>query len=513
MHCGHKIQLGGLHMKLHVLEERVLGKRNAMIYGHFIEHFHRQIYGGVYDPENPLSDEDGLRTDVLDAMRRIKVPVLRWPGGCFVSSYHWKDAVGPERTPMFDKAWRVEDPNTFGTDEYIKMCRKIDCEPYICTNAGTGTAEEMSDWVEYCNLPYEGKYAKMRIANGYEEPHKVKYWSIGNENYGFWEIGAKSSEEWGRLVAESSKMIKHVDPLTELTAAALTDLDWNIELLKRSGQFLDWISIHEYWDGIHQDNNYADYEQAMAYTANTETSINKVRGLLTAMGLEKKIKIAFDEWNLRGWYHPNAHTIRQGVTKEEYLYPRDENDDNTKYTMADAVFTACFLNACNRNCDIVGMANFAPIVNTRGCIYTYSEGIVLRSTYYVFDLYVNYLGDVVLDSWTTDSKQMTVRNKAGEMVSVDQLDMVATSFSDREGYAIAVVNKSSDETAEISLDLNASGNVKIHYISGDSTESYNDVGHTGVSIQTEEPGEYEKGMKVTVQPHSVNIIQIGVPQV
>ena len=186
---------------------RTLGRRDPMIYGHFIEHFHRQIYGGVYDPGNPLSDAEGFRQDVLEAMRRIHVPVLRWPGGCFVSSYHWKKAVGRRRTPFFDKAWRVEDPNDFGTDEYVALCRKIGCEPYICTNAGTGTAEEMSDWVEYCNLDHEGEFAKWRIANGHEKPFGVKYWSIGNENYGSWEIGAKSAQEWGRLVLESAKMM------------------------------------------------------------------------------------------------------------------------------------------------------------------------------------------------------------------------------------------------------------------------------------------------------------------
>ena len=124
---------------------RPLATRSDLLYGHFIEHFHRQIYGGVYDPGNPLSDSDGFRSDVIDAMRRIKVPILRWPGGCFVSSYHWQKAVGPVRTPFFDKAWRVEDPNSFGTNEFIALCRKVGCEPYICTNAGTGTAEEMSD--------------------------------------------------------------------------------------------------------------------------------------------------------------------------------------------------------------------------------------------------------------------------------------------------------------------------------------------------------------------------------
>lgn len=498
-------------MILHVNRKRRLGQRDPMIYGHFIEHFHRQIYGGIYDPENPLSDEDGLRTDVLDAMRHIKVPVLRWPGGCFVSSYHWKDAVGEKRTPFFDKAWRVEDPNTFGTDEYVNMCRKIGCEPYICTNAGTGTAEEMSDWVEYCNLENEGQYARWRIANGCEKPHKVKYWSVGNENYGAWEIGAKSAEEWGRLVAEASKMIKHVDPETELTAAALTDLDWNINLLRMSGQFLDWISIHRYWDDVHEHNDLADYETVMAFTNHTGDSIRKVRGLLEAMGLEKKIRIAFDEWNLRGWCHPNAHTVSQGVTKEDYLYPRDLNDDNSKYTMADAVFSACFLNECNRNCDIVGMANFAPIVNTRGCIYTYKEGIVLRSTYHVFDLYVNYLGDVILDAWSEGMKSMEARNSAsGQTETTELIDVLATEFSDREGAALAIVNKHPDEAQEITLDLEADGEAVLYYIAGSSTESYNDVDREEVRIQREDMGVYTPGMRVSVKPHSVGVIQIGV---
>lgn len=496
-------------MKLCAVKSRIKGIRNQMIYGHFIEHFHRQIYGGVYDPGNPLSDEAGLRRDVLEAMRKIQVPILRWPGGCFVSSYHWKDAVGEKRVPLFDKAWRVEDPNTFGTDEYIDMCRKIGCEPYICTNAGTGTPEEMSDWAEYCNLETEGQYARQRISNGHEAPHAVKYWSIGNENYGYWEIGAKCAGEWGRLVKESAKMLKHVDPRIELTAAALTDLHWNIELLERCGEFLDWISIHEYWDAIQQTNDYATYEQVVAYTNQIGHSIHEVRGLLTAMRLEKKIKIAFDEWNLRGWYHPNVHTIRQGVTKEEYLYPRDENDDNTKYTMADAVFTACFLNELNRNCDIVQMANFAPIVNTRGCIYTHPGGIVLRSTYHVFDLYVNLLGDVVHDTWNEEMPAGEVRAKNGEKVPVELLDVIVTSFRDREGFAVAAVNKDSSASHSITLDFEAQGNVCFHYISGDSTESYNDIGHEEVSIIREEKGSFSRGMEIELKPHSVSVIVIG----
>lgn len=496
--------------KISVNQEREIGKRSPMIYGQFIEHFHRQIYNGIYDPGNSLSDEDGFRTDIIEAMKKIKTPILRWPGGCFVSSYHWKKAVGKNRTPFFDKAWRVEDPNSFGTDEYIKLCRKLECEPYICTNAGTGTAEEMSDWVEYCNLEREGQYAKWRIENGYSEPYNVKYWSIGNENYGFWEIGAKSAEEWGRLVAESAKMMKHVDPTVELSAAALADINWNINLLKHCGPFLDWISIHQYWDMMPEQNNPATYEQCMAFTDQIDRSVQEVRGILTAMRLEHKIKIAFDEWNLRSWHHPNVHTIEQGRKKEDYLTPRDKNDDNSTYTMADAVFTACFLNAMNRNCDIVGMANFAPVLNTRGCIYSDGSGIVLRSTYHVFDLYVNYMGDIVIDTWEENEiPKMEVLHKNGMSVNVNVLDIIATRWSDREGIAVAIVNKHRTEKQYIELDIgDREGQAVLVTLNGPSEDSYNDVNNQQVGITKHNLGQAKNKLLLEISPHSVNVLQI-----
>lgn len=491
-------------MKLTVYPQHIIGKRNPMIYGHFIEHFHRQIYGGIYDPDSPLADESGFRKDVLEALRKIQVPILRWPGGCFVSSYHWQDGVGPHRTPSFDKAWRVEEPNTFGTDEYIALCRKIGCEPYICTNAGTGTAEEMSDWVEYCNLEKEGKYARQRIENGFPAPHKVKYWSIGNENYGAWEIGAKSPEEWGRLTEESAKMMKHVDPTIQLSAAALSDVDWNVNLLKHCGKFLDWISIHEYWDHIHETNACSDYATVMSFTEDIDHAIREVRGLLCAMKLEKKIKIAFDEWNLRGWYHPGVHSVQQALTKEEYLLPRDKNDINSQYTMADAVFSACFLNALNRNCDIVGMANFAPVVNTRGCIFTHPEGLVLRTTYHVFDLYVNGLGDIVLDSWSEDINKLELEHGYTDMV-----DCVATKWSDRPGMAISAVNKSPEEAQTLSLYCGQEfAEYRISSLSGIGPDSYNDIHHEDAVICHGEWLPYTDGQLLSLPPHSVNIIQL-----
>ncbi|MGI6725824.1 MAG: alpha-L-arabinofuranosidase C-terminal domain-containing protein [Christensenellales bacterium] len=493
----------------HISPSRTLGKRDKMIYGHFIEHFHRQIYGGVFDPSSPFADSEGLRTDVLDAMRKIKVPILRWPGGCFVSSYNWKKGVGPSRAPVFDKAWRVEDPNTFGTDEYVAMCRKLGCEPYICTNAGTGTPEEMSDWLEYCNLDHEGEFARWRIANGYREPYKVKYWSIGNENYGAWELGAKAVGEWGRFALESAKLMKHVDPDIELSAAALADVHWNVDLLSHCGRHLDWISIHKYWDRLNEVNAFADYEQSMAYTNDLDTDINKVRGLLTAMGLEKRIKIAYDEWNLRGWHHPK---VLNGRTREEYLLPRDKNDHNPDYTMADAVFSACFLNTLNRNCDIVGMANFAPVVNTRGCIFTHEDGMVLRSTYHIFDLYVNYVGDEILDGWMDERETMSVVGKNGQLDEVSVLDVLPTRMSETGMLCVAAVNKHALESRALSIAMEGAARAKEYRlitVNGESTESYNDIGVEQVRLTR---GEWKpvtgNVLNVTLQPHSANVIQL-----
>ena len=483
-------------MKILINSKRKISEVNNMIYGQFIEHFHRQIYGGVYDPNSKFADEDGFRTDVIDAMKQIKVPILRWPGGCFVSAYHWKNGVGPDRKPMFDKAWRVEEPNSFGTDEYVKLCRKIGCEPYICTNAGSGTMEEMSDWVEYCNLN-EGYYGRLRSEYGNKEPHSVKYWSIGNENWGPWEIGSNNPKGWGHLVTESAKMMKRTDPSIELSAAALTDMDWNMELLKKCGERLSWISIHGYWDFHQGKNKLASYEECLEFMKDLDKPVQQVKGLLTALGHDH-IKIAYDEWNLRAWYHPNIMDLYQGASPEEYLYPRNDNDLNEQYTMADAVFTACFLNMCIRNSDVIGMANFSPIVNTRGMIFTYEDGIVLRSTYHVFDVYVNHMEENFIDMWSDDSED-------------EMLDIVATANDESTVISISAINKSpaEEKLLELSLDKIPSGG-KIYTVNGDSVDSYNSMGNTQVQVTEKELAidSNSNVVKLSLAPHSVNIIRI-----
>jgi alpha-N-arabinofuranosidase len=492
-------------VKVNIQSNRVIGQRDPKIYGQFIEHFHNQIYGGVYDPSSPFADELGLRNDVLQAVEKISPQIIRWPGGCFVSAYHWEDGIGPVRQPHYDKAWRVEESNLFGTDEFIALCRKVNADPYICTNAGSGTPEEMSNWVEYCNLKTEGKWAKRRIANGHQEPHNVKYWSIGNENYLPGEIGAKTSAEWGRFVKESAKMMKRVDPKIEILAASVNDIDWNMNLLREAGEYLDWISIHGYWDRLWQNNDLSNYEACMVYSLNIEEQILKAKYILGVFGYLGKIRIAFDEWNLRGWHHPHVNSAT-----EDYISPRDKNDINSSYTMADAVFTACFLNQCLKHSDVVGMANFAPTVNTRGAIYAHKDGIVLRSTYFVFELYTRLMGELVIDAWTSENSTFEAVAKNGDKVNVPSLDIVATKSSGNNDLRISIVNRHPEETVPVNLsveDLSQYSTAKLYGITAPTKDSYNDVEQPNqVRVAEEEIWLKNKDLVLNIAPHSVHVL-------
>jgi alpha-N-arabinofuranosidase len=469
---------------------------DPLIFGQFLEHFHRQVYGGVFEPGSPLANEQGFRLDVIEALRELKVPVVRWPGGCFVSAYHWLHGVGPERRPSYDKAWRVEEPNTFGTDEFIAWCRLIGAEPYICTNAGTGTPEEMSDWVEYCNLSNLGRWARLRQANGYDEPHRVQYWSIGNENYGSWEMGAKTIEEWGPFVAESAKMMKHVDPGIKLLAAALPDVDWTLKLLRHAGQYLDYVSIHGYWDPLWQEDRPSDYATCMSRALEPEAAIRTTEQIIAIAGFEGRIGIAFDEWNLRGWHHPRGNN-------PEAIAARDRNDLNATYTMADAVFSAGFLNACLRHADSVRMANMAPVVNTRGPLFVHPTGLVKRPTFHVLSMYANLLQAYVVDTWVTGDTFTPLEK------SVPVLDVVASCDEAMKKWSLALVNRHPD--TPVSCQVIVGGQVlqgphQVTVLSGDSPDAYNDTDFPDRVIPHEAEQIVEQG-QVELSPHSVTVIQ------
>ncbi|MBR4172722.1 MAG: alpha-N-arabinofuranosidase [Kiritimatiellae bacterium] len=473
---------------------------SPMIFGHFLEHFDTQVYGGIFDPGSPLSDEDGFRKDVIAALREIKTPIVRWPGGCFVSDYHWKYGVGPKREPMWNKAWAVEEPNTFGTDEYVKWCRKVGCKPYICTNAGTGNAEEMSDWVEYCNLSV-GKWGRIRIANGFASPHEVLYWSVGNENWGRHEIGAKTVDEWGPLVRESAKMMRGTDRRIRLFAAALPDEKWTLPLLKHAGYLLDYVSVHGYYVWGGGDNPYL---KCMMRTTAPEADIMRTIGVLEKAGFGGgKIAIAFDEWNLRGWYHPGLGNFRRDATMD--YEARRKNDIASTYTMADALFSACFLNTCLRHSDVVKMANFSPAVNTRGAIFVHRKGIVKRTSYHVFWMYTHLL----------EPKTIQVKTECGNLTdgktNVPVLDAVLTVSDDGKRHVLAVVNKHPSQ--EIALDVSSflmaatPDALRATVLAGDSPDAYNDIGNENRVVPKQVSLPVSNG-KVKLPPHSLSCIRL-----
>ena len=470
---------------------------NRMIFGQFLEHFHRQVYGGVFEPGSPLSDERGFRRDVIEALRELRVPVVRWPGGCFVSAYHWKDGVGPQRRPAYDKAWRVDEPNTFGTDEFVAWCRLIGAEPYICTNAGTGASEEMSDWVEYCNLPSAGYWARQRIANGFPQPHGVHYWSIGNENYGAWEMGAKTAPEWARLVLESAKMMKRVDPSIHLLAAALPDLDWTLSLLRAAGEFLDMVSIHAYYDPLWQKDEPSPYAACILRSGQVESAIRLTEQVIGVAGCEGRIGIAFDEWNLRGWHHPEGNA-------PEKIAARDCNDRNATYTMADAIFSAGLLNTCLRHAASVQMANMAPVVNTRGPLYVHPGGVVRRTTFHVLSMYANLLAANVADSFV--SSDPFAQGEA----SIPALDALVTCDDSRRAWKLALVNRHPTQPLRCRVSLAGrllQGDCPAVLLSGDSVDAYNDVNAPDRVIPQEAVLPLVDGA-VTLPPHTLAVLTL-----
>lgn len=467
------------------------------LFGGFIEHFHRQIYGGLFEPGSPLADERGFRKDVIAALKELKLSIVRWPGGCFASGYHWKDGVGSHRRPTYDMVWGVEDPNTFGTAEFVEWCRLVGCEPYICTNAGNGTPEEMREWVEYCNRPPQVK------------PLNVRYWSIGNENWGGHEIGARTPQEWGPLVLKSAELMRAADPDLILLAAATANRDWTLPLLKTAGQRLDYVAIHEYWLPCWGHNLTPDYLTCITLSEGPETTITRVIELLDEAGCRGRIKIAFDEWNLRGWHHPGFPRKQVSDNRDPavlaLLQARDKNADAAQYTLADALFSASFLNACLRHAADVGMANIAPIVNTRGPLYVHPQGLVKRTTFHVLAMYGNLLGAQVMPAEIA-SPPLT---HAGR--TVPALDAIATCDGARQNWRIVLINRQPAEALPCVVKLGSqtlAGKYHATVLTGDSPEAYNDVDQPHRVVPRTIDLSFTDG-QVALPPHSVTILEVG----
>ncbi len=480
---------------------------NPMIFGGFLEHFGTQIYGGVFDPGSPLSDENGFRTDAIKALKELKIQVVRWPGGCFVDGYDWKKGVGKDREPADDMAWGVIEPNTFGTDEFIKLCRLVEWEPYICTNAGTGTIEEMKDWVEYTNST-SGEFAQMRKENGNIEPMNVRIWSIGNENYGKDAIGWKPIKEWAPYVRKAAKEIKAANPTVKLSAAALITRKWSLPLLEQAGEYLDYLSIHGYWMPLWQKHYTTDYLSCIIKSEEPELMIQSFIQVLDESGYRGRIKIAFDEWNLRGWHHPGfPRKELQDYDDPEVaklVKAREKNDIASQYTMADALFSASFLNACLRHAEDVEMANIAPVVNTRGPLYVHPDGIVKRTHFHALSMYANQLEEQVCNT------ALKADWLANEKDSIPVFDGIATVDKSGANWAISLVNRHPTENVHCTVMMGGkplNGKYKATVLAGDLPDSYNDIDFPNRVVPEEVEVRIRKGIAI-LPPHSLTIVHV-----
>ena len=478
---------------------------NPMIFGGFIEHFGKQVYGGVFDPGSPLSDKNGFRIDVINALNELKVPVIRWPGGCFVDGYHWINGVGDNRQPTDDIRWGVIEPNTFGTHEFIELCRMLDAEPYICHN-GLAEVKEMTDWVKYSNAN-EGKFAEMRKENGYLDPLNVKIWSVGNE---------RSGRDYIHKVRDAGQEMKKMDSSILVTCSGIHG-NSRIDpyLFEAAGEYLDYISAHQYWIENWQEHSRPNYLSCMMLSEKPELYIkNIISQIQTA---EKKgqinegqIKIAFDEWNLRSWHHPGFQRFEKVDYKDpeiiKLIKARDKSLDPSIYNLSDALFSASFLNSCLRNSEYISMANIAPLVNQTGPLYVHPKGIVRRTHFHTMSMYVNKLEEYVSNTKTTGSKLTYGKD------SVSVIDAIATVDKKGENWAISLVNRHPSENLECKISMGdklLNGIYKATILTGETTDSYNDIENPNRVEPKDLELKFKNGV-VNLPPHSLTIFHIKV---
>jgi len=364
--------------------DREIGQVDPLLFGNFSEHLGRVIYGGIYDEGNPLSDKDGYRTDVMKGVKELGVTILRWPGGNFASGYNWKDGIGPKdkRPVRPDYAWGGVESNRFGTDEFLKYCERVGVEPYVCINAGLASVEDARHWVEYTNEKRHTYWADQRRKNGRDEPYKVKYWGLGNEIDGPWQMGHKNAEDYSKFAREAGKAMRWTDNSIKLIASGSSNfgrdanwVEWNRTVLTELNGLIDYISLHTYIGN--RDNN---LEKFLAASNDVDERIEVTAGLIKAAQTRddaRPVAIAFDEWNV--WYRSG------GCCLEEI------------YDFEDGLAMGMFLNSFIRHADVVKMANLAQLVNGIAPMFTNKDGIFYQPTFFPVAEYSRQGGNAAID--------------------------------------------------------------------------------------------------------------------
>ena len=425
---------------------RSAGVINRNIYGHFSEHLGRCIYGGIYVGEDsPIPNVNGMRTDVVDALRAIRIPVLRWPGGCFADEYHWQDGIGPkaDRKRMVNTNWgHVVEDNSFGTHEFMELCRQLGCAPYINANVGSGTVREMAEWVEYLNSPGDSTVVRRRWANGQKEPWSVKYWGVGNESWG---CGGNMRPEYYADEYLRYQTFCRNYPGSRLYRIACGPggggdswLRWTEVLMERAGKSMDALTLHHYsltgpdWEhkGRALTFDRGEYYELLEHAAWMDNLIERHGAIMDRFDPERRVGLIVDEWGT--W-----HQVEDG-TNPGFLYQQN--------TMRDALVAAITLNIFNRHCDRVVMANLAQTVNVlQSVVLTDGERMLLTPTWHVFDLYKAHQDAKLVDCFVE-----TDRIGEGDR----RVERISASASERDGAITpTVANCAMDEAAEVQVSL------------------------------------------------------------
>jgi alpha-N-arabinofuranosidase len=483
---------------------RAIGEVDRRIFGGFVEHLGRCIYGGIYDEGSRLADEHGFRRDVLAAARALRMPLLRWPGGNFVSGYHWTDGIGPKdaRPRKTELAWFSEEPNRFGTDEFMRYCRVLGTEPYVCVNMGTGTLDEAQAWVEYCNGTGNTHWANLRRAHGHPEPYRVKYWGLGNEMYGRWQIGALPADEYVRKAREFAKVMKWTDPTIELVSCGHHGWqEWDRIVVDGLAELCDYHSVHTYTGSPNYYANVFAPAQADRALRICEAYIEKAR---YEQRLAKPLYIAYDEWNV--WYRARA-----AATRLEEVYD-----------LSDALAVASFLNVFVRHCRTVKIANLAQLVNVIAPIFTSETGLFLQTIYHPLRLYAEHLQDVALDAWVDcetrvltaeeDSQGRSTQHRAADLGPFPYLDVSATRSVDGSKLTVAVVNRHRDEPIDAALRVASAGAVRgtAYVANGRDPSAFNSFAEPDAVCVSEAPVEGAGGeLRLSFPAHSVTVLAVA----
>lgn len=428
-------------------KHNITGSVDPRIFGSFIEHLGRAVYGGIFQQGHIQADEQGFRKDVLALVKELQVPVIRYPGGNFVSGYNWEDTVGPKETrpSRLELAWGAIENNQFGLNEFADWCKKCDSQVMMAVNLGTRGADEAREIVEYCNHPNGTYLSDLRRKHGYENPHNIKLWCLGNEMDGPWQIGHKTADEYGRAACEAAKVMKWVDPSIELVACGSSGLymptfaEWEATVLDHTYDNVDYLSLHQYYGNAANDTS--DF---LANTMGMDAFISSVVATCDYVQAKKrskkKIHLSFDEWNV--WYH----SLQADRKLEKWQVAPHQLED--VYNFEDALLVGSMLITLLRHADRVKIACLAQLINVIAPIMTSDTGTWRQTIFYPFLHASKFARGTVLHT-IVESPLYDSRN----YTDVPYLDAVVIANEEKNELVILAVNKDLDEDMEITCDL------------------------------------------------------------